>query len=1161
MEGNVGYDENNFKKRMEEYYDDAFGDKVLTLNDVRESDTGTYSCSSMEHSSLNDTIYVFVHRKKVFLPLKSVMIIYKQGEVMVPCKTTKFVDKSDIELYASNVLVKEASKYNYDQRYGFKITKKLYSEKQIVDVNFECRYKKEENQTATYIITEKEASSDDGYHFSWEKGFQWPHVGYNFSLTCNLNYNGSKIFHGYTNKLSIECPQCSHDPGSHVHVDRHRIIGNKISTTVRIQHLELEDSGKYTCIWEHENKETKYTDYHLYVAPKKAQIKVIETSPTIMRIKENRATSLTAKFAIYPFEKESYTAKWSRIYNSSIHEGPQSETIINDDFRKIAATSFGDGAFSENLDIKAFAVSTNMSGTYVLSISHMDTVQVVQWEVAIENDEPDVQITVREPSSFFISNQEYYKPDTNLHIECISISIPPADVVFEYKTKNSEQFQEIEPNKLVSVGGTFDRGLIYNVTFTEGMDLKCSSIRKGNRAITVNKLIKIGEGFEVRPHHEKSSKATESEPSKIIYEGDNVKLTCVFPLDSDDWSVSWRFENSKSSDISSIPTTTETEIKQYSKHLILNLRDVTTSFTGTYTCVVKNEDSEKLLETSIDVKAISKPSITGGNSNAVVIVDYDQYFEINCNMTGTPPPVYQWFKDGNPYTHGDVDGSILRVSRARGEDDGEFHCLATNRAGDKLNSIEVQVNNAPKGSLFFYWFLALLLLISIIAVFLLTCKLRASNRLTKQKDIALNTLYETMIKHQAGPLPEEMKDLPVEERTYYLPYNNDYEIDPVNLEILNPIGSGHFGVVKKGLLGMAYPKSKIESKTRLPVAVKSSTNPFNVELQKMMAEELKVMCAIPKNPNVLALIGAVTKNMRQGQLYIVTEFIDGGNLREFLQAHRNTFINELVEDEHVPVDDSYLVPNSVKKKIYKFDEKLGEGTRLLVEDPDALCTSDLLSIGLQIAKGMAWLADVPCVHRDLACRNVLITKTKIVRIADFGLSKKHTNKTYYRTKKSKDTPLPVRWMPLECIEEFKFTQKSDVWSFGICLYEIFTLGGTPYPNCDTFNVIEFIRNGNRNKQPEYCHDEIYELMKVCWQFNPKDRPTFNDCITFFENHMRDSSSQFLERVENMLHTEMQEQSKLDDWIQDSRPDVPNVSFQKSPKKQKEERYLIVESHA
>lgn len=136
-----------------------------------------------------------------------------------------------------------------------------------------------------------------------------------------------------------------------------------------------------------------------------------------------------------------------------------------------------------------------------------------------------------------------------------------------------------------------------------------------------------------------------------------------------------------------------------------------------------------------------------------------------------------------------------------------------------------------------------------------------------------------MIKHQAGPLPEEMKDLPVEERTYYLPYNNDYEIDPVNLEILNPIGSGHFGVVKKGLLGMAYPKSKIESKTRLPVAVKSlftklvefflkllilgSTNPFNVELQKMMAEELKVMCAIPKNPNVLALIGAVTKNMRQ----------------------------------------------------------------------------------------------------------------------------------------------------------------------------------------------------------------------------------------------------------------------------------------------------------
>ncbi|EFO89687.1 CRE-VER-3 protein [Caenorhabditis remanei] len=1153
-----GYNESGFEDRVEETIDEAFGDTMLTINDVRESDTGTYSCISMEHPSLNDTLHVFVYGSRVFLPLTSVMIMYNEGEVMVPCKTTKFVDKNDIELYANEVLVKAASK-NYDQRYGYKITKKLYDVKPIQGVKFECRHKKEPRQDVDYIISENVRSSntDNDFNFYWSNGHEWPYVGYNYTLICNLAYNGTQEFKAYENNLHIECPQCSNVAGSHVYVERNKKANeNRLVAKLHIAHLELEDTGSYKCIWKNEYTDDKFIEYHLSnISPTRSQIKILERSPQILRIKEGRSTALSAKFAVFPADEDSYTATWSRMYNSSIKDGAQSETIITDETRTISAEDLKNGVFTETLNLGSGSVTTSMSGTYRLSISHINSSHSVQWEVAIENDEPDVQITVREPSSFIVFNQQFYPPDTHLHIDCISISIPPADVVFERKDTETGEFQAIDSSLLIEVGGTYEKGFIWNMTLTEDVELRCVSEKHGKKHITKKSIIVADEALKVNSKITKSKKATKSEEEdNAIYEGDHVRLTCVVPTGAVDWDVSWRFEGND------LPSS-ETKVKGHSKHVTLQIEDITTSSSGKYFCVVKKGDSEELLEAVVKVESISKPHHTDADSQSIVAVNYDETFVINCNMAGKPAAEFTWFKNGNPYTHGEQIGSLLKVTRARAEDDGQFHCLATNRAGATSNYIEVKVDGVPKGSSFLYWFFVFIVFLAVVAICFLVYKVSSWKKLAKQKDITLNELYN-MIEHNAGPLPEEMKALPIEERTYYLPYNTNYEIDPVNLELLEPLGSGHFGVVKKGYLQMADPKSQIEYKTRLPVAVKSSTNPYNVELQRMMAEELKIMCAIPKHPNVLALVGAVTANMRKGQLFIVTEYIDGGSLKDYLFNHRAFFKNELIEEEEIPVDDSYMVPNSVKKKKYKFEDDSEASERLLSGETNYLCTSDLLSIGLQIANGMEWLANVPCVHRDLACRNVLITKTKIVRIADFGLAKRHTNKNYYRTKKSKDTPLPVRWLPEESFDLFKFNEKSDVWSFGICLYEIFTLGGTPYPGMDNLSVVKFVREGHRNTQPEYCHDDIFELMKKCWQESPNDRPTFSECIQHFKNHMEGCASSLIDRIDNMLHMEREEQLKLEEWTQKSRPDIPGARFKKSPKKQAaEERYLIVESHA
>uniref|UniRef100_A0A1I7U1A4 IG domain-containing protein n=1 Tax=Caenorhabditis tropicalis TaxID=1561998 RepID=A0A1I7U1A4_9PELO len=144
MSDHKGYNEVTYLNRVEEVNDDDLGDRVLTITNVQQSDTGAYSCISLEQSSLNDTIYVFVHGENTFIPSIIAMLSYGDEDVMVPCRTTMFVDKNDIELYADGQLIKNAMK-NYDHRFGYKIDKNIYDEK-LSDTRFECKYKKEPNQ-------------------------------------------------------------------------------------------------------------------------------------------------------------------------------------------------------------------------------------------------------------------------------------------------------------------------------------------------------------------------------------------------------------------------------------------------------------------------------------------------------------------------------------------------------------------------------------------------------------------------------------------------------------------------------------------------------------------------------------------------------------------------------------------------------------------------------------------------------------------------------------------------------------------------------------------------------------------------------------------------------------------------------------------------------
>ncbi|XP_040033984.2 tyrosine-protein kinase Mer [Gasterosteus aculeatus] len=160
----------------------------------------------------------------------------------------------------------------------------------------------------------------------------------------------------------------------------------------------------------------------------------------------------------------------------------------------------------------------------------------------------------------------------------------------------------------------------------------------------------------------------------------------------------------------------------------------------------------------------------------------------------------------------------------------------------------------------------------------------------------------------------------------------------------------------------------------------------------------------------------------------------------------------------------------------------------LGESPAFLPTQTLLKFMVDIALGMEYLSGRNFLHRDLAARNCMLRDDLTVCVADFGLSKKIYSGDYYR--QGRIAKMPVKWIAVESLADRVFTIKSDVWAFGVTMWEIATRGMTPYPGIQNHEIYDYLYEGNRLKQPGDCLDDLYELMYSCWRTDPLDRPSF-----------------------------------------------------------------------
>nr|AAI29159.1 Kinase insert domain receptor like [Danio rerio]CAM73177.1 kdr [Danio rerio] len=1060
----------------------------LVIHNLRHNDTGIYSCSHKKSSDHEVSTYVFVkdphHPFVEAYSLPHPLFAYRNDPYfVVPCRTT-YPNQNVILETQMNPMADDVKRgVQWDPKKGFTVPLKPYDSYHLIT----CLTRVDNAEFSSVYLLKRLTMEIKNLAIEPER----PRVlvGDTLILNCSAEttYNGRIHFEWEFHKERIN--RTHHFSTTPVQLAQIMVM----SKALIVPNVTMEDKGTYTCTGSIEFKKLQMST------------KVIVYEHPFLNVTHNK-------------RKFTSTVEGRRVqFEPRVNAVPAPDRVL----------WYKDGvAISEN------STCYETAG-YNLTIKQVRQKDAGIFTIALSNQERGLyrnisyKLEVRVKPKIFEEDvapagPQTFRYDQRHKLTCTAFGIPMPNITWFWQPCDpSANLTECklytDPLPIENVDDHFPQNPIKDVNSKVGL------LKSKNRTIStlVVKTANVSGVYSCTARNELGNRTMripfyvddhpqpfEIEPSTAVA-GDDITLTCRgtrYLYDRLTWYDPLGHKVPKDE--------TTLRIEPYTISLSIKLPNVSRNHTLGYECQALNINTNKVVNvtSALTIDERQGPWLMQNLTNQDV--NSSSTLTLACLAYGVPAPFITWYKDKTPVTEGPgitlKDDGTLIIERVKKDDEGIYECRASNDGGEaKTSAVITVVGEDGKPNI------EVIILVSTgaAATFLWIMLILFIRKLRKPSSADLKTGYLSIIMD-----PEQM---PLDEQCDRLPYDsNKWEFPQDRLRLGKTLGHGAFGKVVEA---SAFGIDKIS--TCKTVAVKMlKVGATNNEWRALMSE-LKILIHIGHHLNVVNLLGACTK--RGGPLMIIVEFCKYGNLSNYLRSKRGDFVvyksqdgkavrsssgcdlSELIKRrlESVASTGSSASSGFIEDKSYCDSEEEEEEQEDLYKK--VLTLEDLICYSFQVAKGMEFLASRKCIHRDLAARNILLSENNVVKICDFGLARDvYKDPDYVR---KGDARLPLKWMAPEAIFDKIYTTQSDVWSFGVLMWEIFSLGASPYPGLHIDE--EFccrLKEGTRMKAPEYSSSEIYQTMLDCWHGEPSQRPTFTELV---------------ERLGDLLQASVQQEGK------------------------------------
>ncbi|XP_020798925.1 vascular endothelial growth factor receptor 1 isoform X5 [Drosophila serrata] len=1122
--------------------------KESSLDQINLSQESDEEVREMVNQDQASSIYVYVNDPfNKLVPTEVIVIAHQYSDVVIPCKPA--MPETEVLLHFNGDRYSSREVGRYDPKRGFTIEIRSITDGGEYSCLPKTPYPEHDDENWTVVVSFIEADKPLPKPEIKSRARNHVFLHGNFTLVCEQSSTIELLSYSMEwitpprDKSRVTITTAQFDDkfkNSTHHLGR---------STLTVTNAQPTDTGLYKCVvTEANNNKPQIVSYKIKVlAPNETYLNVNEPSNHYdVREFANKTIQMTATFEGFPEPSFSWlkpdgTEVWQTEHNFKIISTERSTTL------------------------QVLNAQLEDSGTYILRGTN--TIQTVErpYNVSVIDGPalsmPDVYVQVGSVA----------------RLECTVRAYPPAIVTFFFRPCSldprwptcsvlnqnfsspniQEQYQfqtNPRPGKL-----SIERVIEVSFRPTEPGILTCIAQNlvdgKERRSLTKAHVLlgDIAENMTIYGLDEQ----------RKIAKGDEENFTCEALAYHFDDNLRWLHNGVELEADERV--TIENSKTEYSYKSTVRFSSIMDEDRGTYECRayhIMNSADYASREINVFVHDPRAPQwkYTNLNTHSKMERNLSQSLELVCRSEAVPLATVRWFKDGRELVetnllHFPEGDTKLLITHLYPGDEGVYRCLVENRLGSIENSITVVLSNLPGISKGWIWFgvMLFLLLISLCA-FLAVRYHKEHKRHLALKAAGLANFEEGAVGH-INP------DLTLDEQAELLPYNREFEFPRDNLKLGKQLGAGAFGVVLKG-----EAKGIRKEEPTTTVAVKMVKRTADNEVMRALVSELKIMVHLGQHLNVVNLLGAVTKNIAKRELMVIVEYCRFGNIQNFLLRNRKCFINQISpETDHIDPNimtqrfsenfdlhrNSDNDPRSGTRAgrpgsgsaTYSYDRQMDTCNTVMTTVPEddqimsnnsvqpawrsnyktdsteamSVTTVDLVSWAFQVARGMDYLSSKKVLHGDLAARNILLCEDNVVKICDFGLARSMYRGDNY--KKSESGKLPIKWLALESLSDHVFSTYSDVWSFGIVLWEMFSLAKVPYPGIDpNQELFNKLNDGYRMEKPPYANQELYDIMLECWRKNPESRPLFNELEKRFAtmlgedvaNHYLDLNNPYLQ---------------------------------------------------